>query len=102
MSNKTRVATQGQICKLLAHVGTGELLQVPNILSFSPKLFLYYRSIFLRTQFAHQTWHAKGQLISKWFFGVVDFLQKKNRKQVDLRYHSSKVEFVRSFFGGNR
>ena len=41
----------------------------------------------------------KGQLISKWFFGVIDFLQKTNeRKQVDLRYHSSKVKFVLSFF----
>ena len=27
---------------------------------------------------------------------------KYERKQVDLRYHSSKVEFVCSFFGGNR
>ena len=26
----------------------------------------------------------KGQLISKWFFGVVDFLQKNEQKQVDL------------------
>ena len=40
----------------------------------------------------------KGQLISKWFFGVVDFLQKTNEN----KSHSSKVEFIRSFFGGNR
>ena len=25
---------------------------------------------------------------------------EQKKKQVDLRYHSSKVEFVRSFFGG--
>ena len=31
---------------------------------------------------------------------VIHFLPKNERKQVDLRYHSSKVEFVRSFFGG--
>ena len=30
---------------------------------------------------------SKGQLISKWFFGVLDFLLPKHqRKQVDLRY----------------
>ena len=40
----------------------------------------------------------KGQLISKWFFGVVDFLKKTNEN----KSHSSKNEFIRSFFGGNR
>ena len=43
----------------------------------------------------------KGQIISKCLFGVFNFLQKNERKQVDLRFHSSKVEFVCSFFGGN-
>ena len=41
---------------------------------------------------------VKGQLISKWFFEVVDFLQKTNENNS----HSSKNEFIRSFFGGNR
>ena len=45
---------------------------------------------------------SKGQIISKRFFCVLNFLQKNERKQVDMRYHSSKVEFLRSFFGGNR
>ena len=40
----------------------------------------------------------KGQLISKWFFEVVDFLQKMNENNS----HTSKNEFIRSFFGGNR
>ena len=31
----------------------------------------------------------------------LQFLTKNEGKQVDLRYHSSKVEFVRSFFGRN-
>ena len=44
---------------------------------------------------------SKGQLISKCLFGVFNFFQKTNEKQVDLRHHSSKVEFVRSFFGRN-
>ena len=35
-------------------------------------------------------------------FGGRQFPPKNERKQVDLRYHSSKVVFVRSFFGGNR
>ena len=39
---------------------------------------------------------GKGQLI-----GVFNFLQKTNAKQVDLRFHSSKVEFLRLFFRGN-
>ena len=31
-------------------------------------------------------------------FCCLQFLPKNERKQVDLRYHSSKVVFVRSFF----
>ena len=42
---------------------------------------------------------GKGQLIVKCLLGVFNFFQKNERKQVDLRYHSSKVEFVCSFFG---
>ena len=34
-------------------------------------------------------------------FGVLQFLQKNERKQVNLRFQSSKVEFVCSFFVGN-
>jgi hypothetical protein len=34
-------------------------------------------------------------------FWCIQFPPKNERKQVDLRFHSSKVEFVRSFFGGN-
>ena len=30
----------------------------------------------------------KGQLISKWFFGVIDFLQKKN-EQIQLYYYDT-------------
>ena len=44
-----------------------------------------------------QPGNAKGQLILKWFFWGRRFPPKNERKQVDLRYHSSKVEFVRSF-----
>ena len=39
-----------------------------------------------------------------WFrnvFLVSSISSKKQTKQVDLRFHSSKVEFVRLFFGGN-
>ena len=43
----------------------------------------------------------KGQLISEWFFGGRQFPPKNEQKQIDLRYHGSKVEFVRLFFGGN-
>ena len=38
---------------------------------------------------------AKGQLISKRFFEVIDFLQKMNENSS----HSSKNEFIRVFFG---
>ena len=41
--------------------------------------------------------YSKGQLISKCLFGVFNFLQKTNEN----KSHSSKIEFVRSFFGGN-
>ena len=40
---------------------------------------------------------SKGQSISKCLLGVFNFLQKTNEN----KSHSSKVEFVRSFFGGN-
>ena len=43
----------------------------------------------------------KCRLISKCIFGVFKFPPKNERKQVDLRFHSSKVEFLHSFFGGN-
>ena len=43
---------------------------------------------------------CKGQIISK-FLWCLQFPPKKTPKQVDLRFHSSKVEFVCSFFGGN-
>ena len=43
----------------------------------------------------------KGQLISKCLFGVFNFFQKTERNQVNLSYHSSKVEFAGSFFGRN-
>ena len=32
-------------------------------------------------------------------FWCLQFLPKNEQKQVKLRYHSSKVEFIRSFFG---
>ena len=35
-------------------------------------------------------------------FWCLRFPPKNERKQVNLRYHSSKVEFLRLFFGGNR
>ena len=35
-------------------------------------------------------------------FWCLRFPPKNKRKQVDMRYHSSKVEVFRSFFGGNR
>ena len=34
-------------------------------------------------------------------FWCLQFPPKNERKQVDLRFHSSKVEFVRLFFEGN-
>ena len=41
---------------------------------------------------------SKGQLISKWFFEVVTFLQKTNENNS----HTCKNEFINSNFGGNR
>ena len=43
----------------------------------------------------------KGQLISKSLFVVFNFFQKTNKNKFELRYHSSKVEFVCLFFGRN-
>ena len=44
---------------------------------------------------------SAGQLISKCLDGGLQFPPKNEGKQVDLRFHSSKVEFVCSFFGGD-
>ena len=44
------------------------------------------------------TFFVKGQLISKCLW-CLQFLPKHERKQVDLRYHSSWVELFRSSFG---
>jgi hypothetical protein len=52
----------------------------------------------MTTLLAHTVAHSKGQLISKWFYEVVDFLQITNENNS----HSSKSELIRSFFGGNR
>ena len=35
------------------------------------------------------------------YFWCLQFPPKNERKQVNLRFHSSKVEFIRSFFGRN-
>ena len=40
---------------------------------------------------------VKGQLISKYLFGVFTFFQKTNENKLT----SSKVKFVHSFFGRN-
>ena len=45
-----------------------------------------------------QELHLVGQLISECFW-CLPFFTKNEQKQVNLRYHSGKVEFVRSFFG---
>ena len=55
---------------------------------YEPSVILWWRLFFT----------SKGKIISKWFFGVFKFPPKNEQKQVDLRYHSSKVEFLRSFF----
>ena len=34
-------------------------------------------------------------------FWCLQFPPKNEQKQVDLRFHSSKVELIRLFFGGN-
>ena len=44
-------------------------------------------------------WVGKGQLILKCLLIWCLQFSKNERKQVDLRYLSSKVEFFRSFFG---
>ena len=43
----------------------------------------------------HVEMYVKGQIISKGLFGVLEFSQKTNER---IR-HSSKNEFIRSFFG---
>ena len=49
-------------------------------------------------RFLHNT-IIKGQLISKCLF-LSSILPKKEQKQFNLRYHSSKVEFFHLFFVG--
>ena len=51
----------------------------------------------LKNELEHFCMIFKGQLISICLFGVFNFLQKTNKN----KSHSSKIEFVRSFLGGN-
>ena len=60
----------------------------PETTSTSNKIFRPTSKIFF---------DSKGQLISKCIFGVLNFLQKTNKN----KSHSSKIEFIRSFFGEN-
>jgi hypothetical protein len=57
----------------------------------APKLRILIFSIAMGRNYSFE---LKGQIISKWFFDV--FLQKPNKN----KYHTSKNEFIRSFFGG--
>ena len=71
---------------------------LPILITRKLKLLPYYRTT---TRFLI-IGPYKGQLcnpeITSW---CLQFPPKNEQKQFDLRYHSSKVEFVRSFFGGN-
>ena len=50
---------------------------------------------------AYFTSFCKGQLISKCLYCVFNFFPKNEQKQVDLRFHSSKIEFVCSRLGND-
>ena len=52
----------------------------------------------MKTMFMKAWLSPKGQLISKCLFGVFDS-PKNEQKQLDLRYHGSKVDFFRPFLG---
>ena len=65
----------------------GEIISEGESLFSSTRLLLSFNYV-----------NSKGQLISKRFFEVVDFLRKMNKN----KSHTSKNEFFRSFFGGNR
>ena len=57
---------------------------------------LFFETIFLQEtniKSSRLSVFCKGQLISKWFFGVVDFLLKTNKN----KSHCSKVEIICSF-----
>ena len=70
-----------------------------NNLNCHPSCFTCYLKIFYEFVLCDLFLEGKGQVISKCFFGVFNFFQKNKQKQVDLRYHSYKVEFFRSFLG---
>ena len=51
--------------------------------------YIYYDSKLL----GPDVYFAKGRLISKWFFGVIDFLQKTNDR-IRLYYYDTSVRLV--------
>ena len=52
--------------------------------------------------YVQKMWGLKGQIISKWLFGVFNFLQKTNENKSTWCFiDSSKVECACLFFGGN-
>ena len=75
------------------------LLETPEFFKNAfNKCFVLEYLYFSFTYHRNMTLDTKGQLFSKWFFGIVDFLQKT----IENKSHSSKNEFFHSFFGGNR
>ena len=77
---------------------------VLNSMNSSVYIVHFFSPFFAKNSFSQSSFYvfSEGQLISKWFFVIVRFPSKNKQKQVDLRHHSCKVEFVRSVFGGNR
>ena len=74
------------ILKSQIHQKKGTLQFLSRLDSIPSYLFLHFTPV-----------HVNFEMV----FWCLQFLPKKERKQVKLRFHSSKVKFVRLFFGGN-
>ena len=59
------------------------------------KALYYFRALAMSCRDGVRGHPTKGQIISKCFFGVFNFFQKTNENTS----HSSKNEFISSFFG---
>ena len=79
---------QGTMYSIISY---GAFLLLRNCIFTEDPQFLEIHLYFFKS-------HIKGQLISKLFFGILNFLQKTNQNKWTWGIISSKVELVWSFF----
>ena len=83
--------------KRVSHTLLSLITYLKGFVKIQTYLSLYQHNTNMNLKKVFVRW-SKGELISKWFFEVVNFLQKTNKNNS----HRIKNEIICLFFGGNR